>query len=149
MRPSLWRRRRQHLSTQVVIMMVAILVITTVAGFLVVQWNMRRQFADQYEHRALSVAQTLAADQTVARLVTEGHPGGPLQQLAGQVRNQTGALFVVITNAQGIRYTHPNPRLIGTPVWYPDMEPDWAEPFRTGRAWTGVQHGSLGVVAAG
>ena len=76
MRPSLWRHRRQHLSTQVVIMMVAILVITMVAGFLVVQWNMRRQFEDRYEHQALSVAQTVAADQAVARLVTEDRPGG-------------------------------------------------------------------------
>jgi two-component system CitB family sensor kinase len=149
MRPSLWRHRRQHLSTQVVIMMVAILVITMVAGFLVVQWNMRRQFADQYEHRALSIAQTLAADQTVARLVTEGHPGGPLQQLATQVKHETGALFVVITNAEGIRLTHPNPRLIGTPITFHDPEPELTEPFRTGRLWTGIQRGTLGVVAAG
>jgi two-component system CitB family sensor kinase len=149
MRPSLWRHRRQHLSTQVVIMMVAILVITMVAGFLVVQWNMRRQFTDQYEHRALSIAQTLAADQTVARLVTEGHAGGPLQQLATQVKHETGALFVVITNAGGIRLTHPNPRLIGTPITFHDPEPELTEPFRTGRLWTGIQHGTLGVVAAG
>ena len=149
MRASPWPHRRQHLSTQVVIMMVAILVITMVAGFLVVQWNMRRQFADQYEHRALSIAQTLAADQTVARLVTEGHPGGPLQQLATQAKHETGALFVVITNAEGIRLTHPNPRLIGTPITYRDPEPEPTEPFRTGRPWMGIQHGTLGVVAAG
>jgi len=149
MKASLWRHRRQRLSTQVVIMMVAILVITMVAGFLVVQWNMRRQFEDRYEHQALSVAQTVAADQAVARLVTEDRPGGPLQQLATQVKNQTGALFVVITNAEGIRLTHPNPRLIGTPITYRDPEPEPTEPFRTGRPWMGIQHGTLGVVAAG
>jgi two-component system CitB family sensor kinase len=149
MKAPLSRLVRQRLSTQVVIMMVAILMITMVAGFLVVQWNLRQQFQDQYEHRALSVAQTVAADQTVARLVTDGHPGGYLQQFAGQVRQETGALFVVITNADGIRFTHPNPKLIGTPVTYNDPEPDISEPFRTGLTWVGLQQGTLGMVAAG
>jgi two-component system CitB family sensor kinase len=62
---------------------------------------------------------------------------------------QTGALFVVITNAQGIRYTHPHPALIGTPIAYSDPEPDTSEPFRTGRPYLGLQRGSLGWVAAG
>jgi two-component system, CitB family, sensor kinase len=143
------RMMRQRLSTQVVILMVAILVATMVAGFLVVQWNMRRQFADQYEHRALSVAQTLAADRSVQQLVIAGHPGGELQQLATQVKEETGALFVVIVNHQGIRFTHPNPKLIGTLITYHDPEPRESEPFRTGRAWMGIQRGTLGPVAAG
>src|ERR1700756_3756519 len=110
-----WPRRPQRLSTQVVIMMVAILVLTMATGFGVVSWNMRNQFTGQYEHQAQSVAQTLAANPDVASLVISAPPGGVLQQIATQVEKQTGALFVVITNAQGIRYTHPNPRLIGTP----------------------------------
>ena len=56
---------------------------------------------------------------------------------------------MVITNAQGIRLTHPNPALIGTPITYHDPEPDTSEPFRTGRPWLGIQHGTLGLVAAG
>ena len=104
-------RQPQRLSTQVVIAMVAILVLTMAGGFLVVQWNMRRQFTEQYEHQAQSVAQAFAADPDVARMVTTGRPGGELQQLAMRVRAQTGALFVVVTNSRGIRYTHPNPKL--------------------------------------
>jgi two-component system CitB family sensor kinase len=72
-----------------------------------------------------------------------------LQVLATQVRQETGALFVVITNARGIRLTHPNPALIGTPVTYADPEPDTSEPFRTGQVYLGVQRGTLGWVAAG
>ncbi|MGH3266201.1 MAG: hypothetical protein ACRDNS_29880, partial [Trebonia sp.] len=45
--------------------------------------------------------------------------------------------FVVITNAQGIRYTHPTPALIGTPITYGDPEPVTSESFRTGRDWLG------------
>ena len=69
--------------------------------------------------------------------------------LATQVQRETSALFVVITNAQGIRLTHPNPALIGTPITYHDPEPTTTEPFRTGRPWLGIQHGTLGPVAAG
>jgi two-component system CitB family sensor kinase len=139
----------QRLSTQVVIMMVAILVLTMAAGFAVVQWNMRRQFTEQYEHQAQSVAQTLAADPAVPWLVTHDRVGGRLEQIASQVRARTGALFVVITDAHGIRYTHPNPRLIGVRVDYPDREAANTEPFRTGIAWTGVQPGTLGLEAVG
>jgi two-component system CitB family sensor kinase len=132
-----------------VLLMVAILVLTMAGGFLVVQRNMSGQLNDQFEHRALSVAQTLAGERNVAELAAHGRPGGALQTLATQVLNETGALFVVITNAAGIRLSHPNPALIGTPITYQDPEPTTAEPFRTGRTWLGVQHGTLGLVAAG
>ncbi|MCW2930271.1 MAG: histidine kinase [Actinomycetia bacterium] len=152
-RPQLWSRLRprrpQRLSTQVVIMMVAILVLTMAAGFLLVSWNMSRQFTEQYEHQAQSVAQALAANPDVPYLVDTAPPGGALQEIATQVRDQTGALFVVITNAQGIRYTHPNPRLIGTFIGYGDPEPEQSEPFRTGVPFTGVEHGTLAVEAVG
>jgi two-component system, CitB family, sensor kinase len=145
----LWRHVRQRLSTQVVLLVAAILVLTVVGGFFVAQRDLRGQLNDQFEHRALAIAQTLAAEQSVAAQVVDGRPGGQLQAMATREREQTGALFVVITNAQGIRYTHPTPALIGTPVTYHDPEPDTSEPFRTGRDWLGLQHGSLGPVAAG
>jgi two-component system, CitB family, sensor kinase len=145
----LWRHVRQRLSTQVVLLMVAILALTLVGGAFVVQWNLHGQLNDQFEHRALSIAQTLAAEENVATQVADGRPGGQLQVMATKEREQTGALFVVITNAQGIRYTHPNPALIGTPITFDDPEPATSEPFRTGRPWWGLQRGSLGSVAAG
>ncbi|HTR90426.1 MAG TPA: sensor histidine kinase [Trebonia sp.] len=149
MKLPIWRHVRQRLSTQVVLLMVAILVLTMAGGFLVVQRNMSRQLNDQFEHRSLSIAQTLAGEQSVAELAAHGRPGGALQVLATQVHRETGALFVVITNAKGIRLSHPNPALIGTSITYDDPEPDTTEPFRTGRTWLGVQHGTLGLVAAG
>jgi two-component system CitB family sensor kinase len=149
MRLPLWRHVRQRLSTQVVLMMVAILVLTMAGGFYAVQRNLHGQLNGQFEHRALSVAQTLAAEESVATQVVDGRPGGQLEVLATQVTKETGALFVVITNAQGIRYTHPNPALIGTPITFHDPEPTASEPFRTGRPWWGIQRGSLGWVAAG
>jgi two-component system CitB family sensor kinase len=140
---------QQRLSTQVVLLMAAILVLTMAGGFYVLQRDLRGQLNDQFEHRALVVAQTLAAEQNVAEQAASGRPGGQLQLLATQELQANDALFVVITNAKGIRLTHPNPALIGTPITYHDPEPTSSEPFRTGRPWLGVQHGTLGLVAAG
>ena len=59
------RLLRQRLSSQVVIMQVAILVVTMAAGFAVVHWSLNRQLNEQYEQRALAVAQSLAATPAV------------------------------------------------------------------------------------
>src|SRR6516225_864648 len=148
------RLLRQRLSTQVVIMMVAILVVTLAVGFVVVQRNLNRQLGVQYEHRALAVAQALASQPGLQQAVLAGDPGGVgpdgvVQAMATAAATDTGAAFVVVTNRDGIRYSHPKTWLIGTPVGYPDREPAASEPFRTGTPWMGVQHGTLGMEATG
>jgi two-component system CitB family sensor kinase len=145
----LWRHVRQRLSTQVVLLMVAILVLTMGGGSFMLQRDLHEQLNVQFENRALSIAETLATEQSVATQVADGRPGGQLQAMATAEKEATGALFVVITNAEGIRYTHPTPALIGTAITYDDPEPATTEPFRTGIPYTGLQHGSLGPVAAG
>src|SRR5215831_2338627 len=92
-------RRLQRLSTQVVIMMVAILVVTLAAGFAVVLRNLNRQLDVQYEHRALAVAQALASQPGLQRAVLAGDPGGVgpggvVQAMAMAAATDTGAAFV-------------------------------------------------------
>ena len=154
MKARIRRLQRQRLSTQVVIMMVAILAVTMAAGFFVVQWNLIRQLDGQYEQRALAVAQSLASQPGLQQAIEAGDPGGigphgVIQGMAMAAMRSTGAKFVVVTNADGIRLSHRNPSLIGTPVDYPDREPRYTEPFRTGKAWMGIQRGTLGVEATG
>jgi two-component system, CitB family, sensor kinase len=154
MRVRIRRLLRQRLSTQVVIMMVAILVVTMAAGFAVVQWNLNRQLDDQYEQRSLAVAQSLASQPGLQQAVRTGGPGGigphgAVQSMAMAAMRSTSATFVVVTNAQGIRLSHPNPRLIGMPVWYPDKDVPSSETFRTGQDWMGIEPGTIGVEAVG
>lgn len=137
----------QRLSTQVVIATVAILVVTMMAGFAVMQWHLKGQLNQQYEQRALAVAESLASQPAVIHGVEAGRPDGSVQHLALLAMSQTHARFIVITNARGIRYSHPDPALIGLPV-YTDPEPPATEPFRTGKAWLGIQRGTLGLTAA-
>ena len=154
MRARVRRLLRQRLSTQVVIMMVAILVVTMAAGFAVVQWNLNGQLDDQYEQRSLAVAQSLASQPGLQQAVRTGGPGGigphgAVQSMAMAAMRSTAAKFVVVTNAKGMRLSHPNSRLIGTPVWYPDKDLPSSETFRTGQDWMGIEHGTLGVEAVG
>jgi len=154
MKARIRRLQRQRLSTQVVIMMVAILAVTMAAGFFVVQWNLIRQLDEQYEQRALAVAQSLASQPGLQQAVEAGDPGGisphgVVQGMAIAAMRSTDAAFVVVTDAQGIRLSHRTVGLIGTPVGYPDHEPAYTEPFRTGKTWMGIQRGTLGVEATG
>ena len=154
MRARIRRLLRQRLSTQVVIMMVAILVVTMAAGFAVVRWNLNWQLDEQYEQRSLAVAQSLASQPGLQQAVRTGGPGGigphgDVQTMAMAAMRSTSAKFVVVTNAKGIRLSHPNPRLIGMPVWYPDKDVASSETFRTGQDWTGIERGTLGVEAVG
>jgi two-component system CitB family sensor kinase len=154
MKARIRRLLRQRLSTQVVIMMVAILVITMAVGFAVVQWNLNRQLNQQYEHRALAVAQALASQPGMQQAVLAGDPGGVgprgvVQGMAMAAMRDTGARFVVVTNAAGIRYSHPNASLIGKPIWVPDFQPRSSDPFRTGMPWMGVEQGTIALEAVG
>src|SRR5262249_36056801 len=76
-------------------------------------------------------------------------PHGTVQAMAMTAKSSTGATFVVVTDARGIRLSHPDSSLIGVPVWRPDGGSLSSETFRTGKPWVGIEHGSLGVEAVG
>ncbi len=144
-----WLRNHRNLSNQVALAQVAVLVVVLAAAFIISARQVDQMVKQQYEKRALAVATSVAAMPQVAEQVSTLPPGGPVQAEASAVMAQTGAAYVVITNDAGIRYSHPDPRLIGKSVVYDDPEPVSSEPFRTGRPWTGVQEGTLGFTARG
>ncbi|WP_426169461.1 ATP-binding protein [Microbacterium sp. DWRC1-3] len=89
-----------------------------------------QQLRAEAESTALGIARTLAEDPQVraevARIsLAEGTPDaeelrdGELQRLASEVTARTGALFVVITDDNGIRLAHPTPSRIGEEVSTP------------------------------
>ncbi|MCU1491719.1 MAG: histidine kinase [Acidimicrobiaceae bacterium] len=139
---------RRSLSARILAIQTAVLVLTLTAGFVLAVWYQEGQLDHQYEQRALSVAETVASTSSVVNAVVAGDPHGVVQVMAKNAWRATGVSFVVVTNAQGIRYSHPNPALIGKPV-YSDPEPSSSEPYRTGRPWVGLQAGTLGPTARG
>ena len=139
---------RRTLSTQILAIQTAVLVLTLIAGFCLAVWYQAGQLDHQYEQRALGIAETVASTPALESAVAAGDPHGVVQTMAERIWRATGTSFVVVTNAKGIRYSHPNPALIGKPV-FDDPEPASSEPFRTGRPWIGLQTGTLGTTARG
>lgn len=92
-----------------------------------------QQLRAEAESTALGIARTLAEDPQVRAEVTrislaEGPPDavdlrdGDLQRIASDVTSRTGALFVVLTDDNGIRLAHPTPSRIGEEVSTPYEE---------------------------
>lgn len=76
---------------------------------------LRDQLDDQAEHQALAIAQTTAADPDIAAGLLAGgpDPAGPVQRQAELTRVATGALYVVVMNPRGIRWSHTDAARVG------------------------------------
>ncbi|MFF2196664.1 ATP-binding protein [Streptomyces sp. NPDC058157] len=76
------------------------------------------QLDDQAMRRALAIAQSTAADPTLAADLLASGPtaDSPVQAAAERIRRATGAEYVVVLDLKGIRRSHPSPDRIGLPV---------------------------------
>lgn len=119
-----------RLATQVLVLQVAVVTLTLgIAGGMLAFFSHDR-LASQYEDQSLDVARAIAFAPAVRADVARYDaaplsPGpaltaeladGQLQQLATEVQQRAGLLFVVITNDQGIRLSHPNRDELGKHV---------------------------------
>ncbi|MEZ7003648.1 ATP-binding protein [Streptomyces sp. AD55] len=76
---------------------------------------LRTQLDYQAEHEALAIAQTTAVDPEIAAgLLSSGpDPAGPVQRRTERTRRATGALYVVVMDLRGIRWSHTDVRRVG------------------------------------
>jgi two-component system CitB family sensor kinase len=113
--------------TQVLVLQLACVLAVVGVCTAVFVWLGVQQLRSEAESSALSIARTVAVDTDVraevARITAE--PGTPtaaelrdglLASLADEVEERTGALFVVITDDEGIRLAHPDPDRLGEVV---------------------------------
>jgi two-component system CitB family sensor kinase len=136
-------RLRMSLASRILAFQLAIILGALVMGALVTLLVQRARLDSQFEQRALSVAQSVANMPEVAQGLSQPDPSRTLQPLAEGIRHATGADFIVIANREGIRYSHPNPALIGKPI---DEDPS---AILRGQNYTGIQQGTLGTSARG
>lgn len=134
---------RIPLAYRIIGLQIAILVAAALAGVAAIVWQAREQLNAQYEARSLSIAQTVAQMPEVQDAAAAGRASLALEATAESIRHSTGARYVVITDRKGIRLTHPNRALIGSPV---DEDPS---SVLAGHTWVGIQEGTLGVAARG
>jgi two-component system CitB family sensor kinase len=136
---------RWAFSTRNVLILVVLLlavVLLLLGGFAYV---LRHDLSGEYEQRALAIARSVAQEPGLAEDVTQGEPAvdGPVQREAERVRKATHALYVVVTDDRGIRYSHPNTGNIGAVV---STSPDEA---LSGREVATIERGTLGLSARG
>jgi two-component system CitB family sensor kinase len=129
--------KRPRLSTQIVLLQLAIIVLTVGAGFAVSLIQARRQLDRSAGRESLMIARTVAGIPAIRRAFATPDPARDIDPIAERIRKLTGASFVVVANKQGVRYSHPNAAMIGQRLT------DGAIPL-SGRTWVGVEDGSLG-----
>lgn len=100
---------------------------------------------EQVGQRALDIAGTTADREDVKEAFKEADPTSALQPIAEEIRQQTGAEYVVIGNADGIRYTHPLEDRIGKKMVGDDNE----RALSAGLSYVSEATGSLGPALRG
>ncbi|MEU0096819.1 sensor histidine kinase [Kribbella sp. NPDC006257] len=136
------RLRGMRFTRQLLLLQIGLVTLVVGIGFGLVAWLLDQSLEHQYEQRALNVARTVAAEQQLGDLVRAGNQAA-VQQIALKASNATGALFVVVTDAHGIRLAHPSPDQIGKPV---STDPSEA---LSGREVVNIERGTLGLSARG
>jgi two-component system, CitB family, sensor kinase len=130
--------RLRPLANQVLLFQVAVVLTTVIVGTLISLAVVTNQVVQEYERRALAIGHAVAEMPDVLEAFDLPQPWTVIQPLAEAIRQGTDASFVVVANKDGIRYSHPNPTLIGQHV---STDPSQA---LSGADYVGVQVGTLG-----
>ncbi len=136
-------RRLPRLSTQLLLLQLAIIALTVGVGVVVLYLHSRDGIAKRAGAESLAIARTVASDKRVVDALAQ--PGGAqvIDPIAERIRRATGASFVVVANRRGIRMSHPNRKLIGKSLLHdPGENP---APIFAGTTFVGEQRGSLGL----
>src|SRR6185437_15617224 len=114
-------RTALRLATQVLLLQLAIVTLTTVIAFaLFAEFNRERLGAQCGDH-ALDIVRVVATAPIVLTNISRSDSAqmvreladGPLQATVTRVMQRTGVLFVVIANNRGIRLAHPDRDKLG------------------------------------
>src|SRR5690554_2327177 len=100
---------RMTLGVQLILLQALIVAtVTLIAGITagVIQAHTVR---DAYEDRMLAVAQSVASMPIIRSALDDPDPSKTIQPLAEAIRKASDLTYVVVSDANGIRYSHPNP----------------------------------------
>ncbi|MGW0548240.1 SpoIIE family protein phosphatase [Streptomyces altiplanensis] len=111
---------------QVFLLLLVFVVLLIAAAVASQVFQARRDSMDEARQRTLAVAETFAHSPAILPALDSGDPTAVLQPWAEEARKGAGVDLVVVSSPDGIRYTHPDPSLIGDHVKGPGEPP--AEP---------------------
>jgi two-component system CitB family sensor kinase len=117
----------------------ALIVCAVVLGTGIVAVSLsERQVRDAYLDRMIGVAQSVARLPAIHNAFDDDDPAAVIQPIAEVIREASNVTYVVVTDARGIRYSHPDTDRIGEQV-----STDPSIPL-SGEMYVGTQTGTLG-----
>lgn len=135
-------RRKTSLQTKIMFFSIVIVVLSVMSvsyGFL---QTMEKNMQQEIENHVLNTARIVARIPTVIDAFDTDHPEQVIDPLMKTIRQSSKDVeFIVVTNLEGIRYSHPNPdrlleRFVGG---------DEGPALQEGREYVSVAQGTLGV----
>lgn len=124
-----------------IMIVIALLIMTTLLILgLFLNHQYARSIEEQMGLRALSVAQSVSLIPSVILAFDHENPETVIQPIAEQIRKETGAEFIVVGNAEGIRYSHPLQNRLGEKMVGGDNDRALVE----GQSYVSKAVGSLG-----
>src|SRR5215471_17148708 len=138
-----------RMSLQAKVLLIQTCIVVLVAGLITatVVSVLANRIEQQAGDRALGIAQVIALMPAVRSAFDAPDPPAIIQPLAESIRQSAGVSFVVVSNRDLIRYSHPNPELIGRTLLDPPpaggLTEDDRRPLR-GESVVVQEDGSLG-----
>lgn len=126
------------LRLQLLLLQAIIVCVVTVATGAVAIGIQERIIRDQARERMVGVALSIARLPAILDAFDTADPSAEIQPIAEVIRKSSDVTYVVVTDAEGIRLSHPNPDRIGERV-----STDPSIPL-SGGVYVGTQTGTLG-----
>ncbi|HEY8294614.1 MAG TPA: sensor histidine kinase [Micrococcaceae bacterium] len=125
------------LTTQILQGSLSLLLLTVVLGGFLFTLVSNQTLDGQYQLRALGIATTTAQMPEIRSALAAGDPAHVIDGLAQKITAAANPAYVVVSDRNGIRFSHPNPALIGQRLEEPVAVLD-------GKTHVGFDLGSLG-----
>ncbi len=114
-----------------------VLIVVLVAGSVAIRLQ-EQQIRDAYQARMVGVAQSVAELPAIVDAFDDSDPSATIQPIAELISEAANVTYVVVTDDTGVRYSHPNPAMIGHVT---STDPSIA---LSGATYVGTQTGTLG-----
>ncbi|MEV7354682.1 SpoIIE family protein phosphatase [Kitasatospora sp. NPDC091276] len=108
-----WPVRNRSVAGQVFALQVLVVLLLVAAAAVALVVQSRTDADHEARNRSVAVAQTFANSPGIVDALRSPDPSAVLQPKAEAARMSSGVGFIVVLSDDGIRYTHPDPALIG------------------------------------
>lgn len=123
---------------QLVMLQSAIMLVVIVGSGVAAAWLQERAIREAYLERMIGVAYSVAQLPSVIDAFDDPDPAAVIQPIAETVRVASDITYVVVSDVDGIRFSHPTESRIGERTSTPPTA------AQTGELWAGVDTGTLG-----